>query len=72
MNIKHIIRQVAKHYGISPAEVRKDMEEAMRVSMTSSDPVAMAHWKKIYSLNREPQLEDFIRYLFGTVLSDIN
>lgn len=72
MNIKHIIRQVAKHYGVSPAEVKKDMEEAMRVSKTSSDPVAMAHWKKIYSLNREPQLEDFIRYLSNTVLSDIN
>ena len=39
------------------------MEEAMRVSMASSDPEAMAHWRNISPDGKEPQLEDFIAYL---------
>ena len=42
MNLKRIIRQIAKEHGVTPAEVRKDMEEAMRVSMASSDPEAIS------------------------------
>lgn len=72
MNLKHIIRQIARQESVSPAEVKRDMEEAMRISMTSSDPTAKLHWDKIYSLNREPRLEDFIRYLSDTVLSDVS
>lgn len=63
MNLKRIIRQIAKEHGVTPAEVRKDMEEAMRVSMASSDPEAMAHWRNISLDGKEPQLEDFIAYL---------
>lgn len=72
MNLKHIIRQIAKRNGVTPAEVRKDMEEAMRISMTSSDPVAMAHWRNITSNGREPRLEDFIAYLTHTAKANLS
>ena len=63
MNLKRIIRQIAKENGVTPAEVRKDMEEAMRASMASSDPVAMAHWRNISPDGKEPKLKDFIAYI---------
>lgn len=70
MNIKRIIRQIARQHGVSPAEVRKDMEEAMRASMASSNPTAMAHWKKISPNGQEPRLEDFVKYIAKTAVSE--
>lgn len=29
MNFKNIIRQIAKEHGVTPAEVKKDMQEAI-------------------------------------------
>lgn len=72
MNLKRIIRQIAKENGVTPAEVRKDMEEAMRASMASSDPVAMAHWKNISPDGKEPKLEDFITYIATTAKAEVN
>lgn len=66
MNLKRIIRQIAREHGVTPAEVRRDMEEAMRVSMTSSNPIAVAHWENISSNGKEPKLEDFIAYIVKT------
>ena len=71
MNLKRIIRQIAKEHGVTPAEVRKDMEEAMRASMASSDPVAMAHWRNISPDGKEPQLEDFIAYIAKTATQTV-
>lgn len=72
MNLKRIIRQIAKEHGVTPAEVRKDMEEAMRVSMASSNPVAMAHWRSISPDGKEPQLKDFIAYIAKTATQTVN
>ena len=72
MNLKRIIRQIAKENGVTPAVVRKDMEESMRASMASSDPVAMAHWNNISKDGKEPKLEDFIAYLAQQTTQALN
>ena len=48
MNFNNIIRQIAKENGVSPAEVKKDMQEAIRVGMASPDPKVQAEWKRSY------------------------
>lgn len=47
MNFKNIIRQIAKQNGVTPAEVKKDIREAIRIGMASPDPAVQAHWRRI-------------------------
>ena len=63
MNLKRIIRQIAREHGDTPNKVRTDMEEAMKASMCSHEPEAMAHWENISKTVKEPRLEDFITYI---------
>ena len=63
MNFNNIIRQIAKENGVSPAEVKKDMQEAIRVGMASPDPKVQAEWKRISPSGKEPSVEELLAYL---------
>ena len=69
MNFKNIIRQIAKQNGVTPAEVKRDIQEAIRIGMASSDPNVQAHWKRMSPNGSEPTLEEVLTYLISqTVL----
>ena len=42
----NIIKKVAKQNGISVKEVRKDLEEMIKVGMESSNPEAVMFWSQ--------------------------
>lgn len=68
MRLRNIIRQIAKEQGVTEAEVRREMEEAMRASMASRLPTAKAHWETISPYGKEPKLEAFVSYLANLAL----
>ena len=67
MNTKAIIRQIAKEHGVTPAEVKRDMQFAIKEAMSSTDPVARKHWKRISPDGSEPSIEQFLTYVVGQV-----
>ena len=71
MNFKNIIRQIAKEHGVTPAEVKKDMQEAIRIGMSSTDPVAQAYWKRIAPTGKEPTVEEFLAFFTSEVRSSV-
>lgn len=69
MNTKAIIRQIAREHGVTPAEVKRDMQFAIREAMQSTDPIARAHWTKISPNGKEPTIDQFLKYTVGQVRS---
>lgn len=72
MSIKKIIRQIAKQHGVTPQEVERDMKEAIRAGMSSTDPQAQALWKQIAPDGKEPSIETFLKFCAGQVQNQMN
>ena len=69
MKFDNIIRQIAMQNGDTPAEVKKDMQEAIREAMASPDPKVQAEWKKISPNGTEPSIEELLTYLSLKLIS---
>ncbi len=67
MKFSKIIRQVAKQNGVTPAEVERDIKEAIRIGMASSDPLVQARWKIISPSGAEPSVDEFLTYVTCSV-----
>lgn len=72
MTTKKIIRQIAKKNGVTPQEVERDMKEAIRAGMASTDPTAQALWKQIAPDGKEPSIETFLKFCAGQVQNRMN
>ncbi len=68
MNFKNIIRQIAKQNGVTTAEVKKDIREAIRVGMSSPDPAVQAHWRSMSPTGAEPSINQVLTYLTANVV----
>ena len=68
MNFKNIIRQIAKQNGVTPAEVKKDIREAIRIGMASPDPAFQAHWRRMSPTGVEPSVNQVLTYLVANVV----
>lgn len=55
-----IIARVAQEQGVSEAEVRAEMENAMNQARLNPDPVVRAHWASFSYAGAEPTIEEFI------------
>ena len=64
---KRAIKQLAKEHGVSEAEVRKEMKEAMLVGMANPDPAVQARWASIQWRGAEPSVEEFVACITQTV-----
>ena len=65
MDYKNIFQLVAKQHGVTPEEVEREIKEAIRIGMTSSDPLVQARWEKIYGRGEEPSVERFLAYFLS-------
>jgi len=61
----NIIKKVAKQNGVSVKEVRKDLEEMIKVGMESSDPEAVMFWSQF--CGNKPTPEQFIAAVTSSV-----
>lgn len=57
---KLVIRQVAKQFGISTAQCRADMIEAIRVAWDTADPVAKQEQIRLVGEGRVPSPEELM------------
>lgn len=57
------IRQVARKNGVSPEEVRREIEQALSEGMRSPDPRVQAFWRQIPSRTGIPTVEEVVRFL---------
>ena len=58
-----VIRQVAKQNGISTAQCRADMIEAIQAAWATADPEAKARQIQLVGEGRVPTPEEFITFL---------
>ena len=70
MKFSKIIKQVAKQNGVTPMEVEREIKEAIRIGMTSQDPLVQAQWKLISPSGEEPTVDEFLTYLMGNLKTD--
>jgi len=70
MKFEKIIQQVAREHGVTTAEVKKDMQEAIQAAMASSDPSVQAEWKSISPSEAEPSIEELLTYLTLKLVSN--
>lgn len=61
----NIIKKVAKQNGVLVKEVRKDLEEMIKVGMESSDPEAVMFWSQFGG--KKPTPEQFIAAVTSSV-----
>ena len=62
MTTKEIIAQVARENHMTSEEVEKEMRQAIRAAMATTDPHAQALWKQIAPDGKEPSIETFLNY----------
>ena len=63
--MRNIIKKVAKQNGVSDKEDRRDLEEMIKVGMSSTDPVAFMFWSQFGG--KVPTPEQLIAALSSSV-----
>lgn len=58
-----IIAMLAKERGISEEEVRREIQIALDIGMSSSDPEVRAYWQDILQKGVSPTPEGVIEYI---------
>ena len=66
------IAVMAERNGVPEELIRAEMEEAIRVSCNSSDPLVKAQWDDFESEGPEPTVEEFIAWLAKKVYARRN
>lgn len=64
MSMRKIYRQIAKKHGVSVADVKRDMQEAINYAYqnTPNDGVTGAYQNRVPRTGDIPTTEEFIRY----------
>ena len=68
MSSRKIIRQIAKEYGVSPKEVKADMEEAIKMGMNSTSPEVKENWKKVSPGGQTPSIDTFLKICVSQIM----
>lgn len=62
VQIQKIIAQIARREGITEAEVRSAMQEALQAGFRNPDPAIQAAWRQIPMKGNSPRPEEFIAW----------
>lgn len=63
MKAKKAVIQVAVQNGVSVAEVRRDIQEALDEGWNNPDPQVQEYWRSIPSKHEKPTIEEIIEYI---------
>ena len=69
---RRAIAVMAERDGVSETHIRAEMEAAIRVSRSSSDPLVKAQWADSEFECSEPTVEEFIAWLAKKVYASRN
>lgn len=67
MSTNEIIEQIAKENGVSPDEVRADMQEALNIAKASVSPETENVWAQISSNGEEISIDEFLKYCINQI-----
>lgn len=62
VQIQKIIAQIARREGITEAEVRRAMQEALQAGFRNPDPAIQAAWRQVPMKGNSPRPEEFIAW----------
>ena len=60
INTDLIIREIAEENGVTPEDVRKDMQTALSEGFNNPDPQVRAIWEQIPRAGEMPTIEEFL------------
>lgn len=63
MNLNRIFKQIAAKNGVSVAQVRQDIQEAIDEGWNSSDKKVREYWSTIPTKHEKPTLEEVISFM---------
>ncbi len=63
MNLNRIFKQIAAKNGVSVAQVRQDIQEAIDEGWNSSDKKVREYWSTIPAKHEKPTLEEVISFM---------
>ena len=69
-NTKQLIREIAKEYGKTPAEIRSGIEEVIDDCWSNPDPEVHALWSSMSPTGTRPTVEQCILYLSAMVATE--
>ncbi len=67
MSTEEIIKQIAKENGVSPNEVRADMQEALNTAMSCMSPKTENVWAQISPNGEAPSIDAFLKYCINQI-----
>ena len=70
MSTQEIIKKIAKENGVTPKQIENDIKEAIRIGMSSSDPIAQAFWKRIAPDGKEPSIDTLLKFCANHILKN--
>ena len=65
--ISKIIEKIATQEGVSVAEVRKEMENAIALGLADKSPEVQTRWVRMSQNGKTPTPEDVIAYAFNEI-----
>ncbi len=63
MNINKALKIIAKRNGVSIAEVRREIQEALDEGMRNPDPKIQAYWNSIPRRSKKPTVEEVFSFI---------
>ncbi len=67
MNIQKILENIAVQNGVSVAQVRQDIQDALDQGWNSTDENVKAYWRKIPAKHEKPTLEEVLLYIINSI-----
>ena len=65
-----MITRMAKEHGVTEAEVRSDLLEAMQAGMENSDPNVQEKWKSFHYAGENATAEEFLAWVFSSATKE--
>ncbi|MBO4692804.1 MAG: hypothetical protein J5659_00205 [Clostridia bacterium] len=67
MSTREILRRIARENKVSVAEVKRDMHEAIRLTMKSHPAESEPIWNRLAPDGKEPSIDEFIKFCAAEV-----
>ena len=61
-----MITRLAEEHGVTEAEVRSDLLEAMQAGMENSDPNVQKKWKSFHYAGEKATVEEFLAWVLSS------
>lgn len=72
MKNKDIFKEIAVKYGITPDEVRNEIQQTIDEAFSNPDPEIRKRWENVPRKGDKPTAEEFIKYMSHEIMKRRN